>query len=294
MTIRTPFIARAAAVLSTASFAMTGCLAEGLEVPIAFETPTYEFSVTEEVEAFEDDVCADTDSRDCKVIMALDETDDGQVSNPPRIPDEFPNEVDIEECQGGACVSTTIDLEEWAADEGLETSISDVAMAFEIDLTEEADVQAEIDIGAGDVISNVDIRAMAFAWARNTLTFNLPSVEMHVADGLLLNDDESNSDAADRLLANNAVTYVGTLDETPAGSTDDTNFNLASGGSDSLKAALQSLQFTVVLVVPEGQDITMEQANGLWVKPQGEGEVGMKAEITYTVTADDVQNGFNF
>jgi len=293
MTTPRPFIARAAVVLSTASFAMTGCLAEGLEVPIAFETPSYEFSVTEEVEAFEDDVCADAESRDCKIITALDQTDDGEVSDPPRIPDTFPNEVTIEEEVDGFTASTVVDLEEWAATEGLETTISGgVAMAIEVDLTEDAEVQAEIQ--TPDLISNVDIQAVAFAWLQNSLTFDLPSIELHVADGLLLNEDESNADAAARLMAENAVTYVGTLDETPAGSTDDTNFNLASGGSDTLKAALQSLQFTVVLTIPEDLSLLQQQDNGLWTKPQGEGEVAMKAEITYTVSPSDVQGGLPF
>jgi hypothetical protein len=293
MTFQRPSIVRAAVVLSAASFAMTGCLAEGLEVPIAFETPSYEFSVTEEVEAFEDDVCADAESRDCKIIIALDQTDDGEVSDPPRIPDTFPNEVTIEEEIDGFTASTVIDLEEWAANEGLETTISGgVAMAFEVDLTQEADVQAEIE--TPDLISNVDIQAVAFAWLQNSLTFDLPSIQLHVADGLLLNEDESNADAAARLMADNAVTYVGTLDETPAGSTEDTNFNLASGGSDTLKAALQSLQFTVVLTIPEDLSLLQQQDNGLWTKPQGEGEVAMKAEITYTVSPSDVQGGFNF
>ncbi|MCP4504203.1 MAG: hypothetical protein GY822_30130 [Deltaproteobacteria bacterium] len=274
--------------LSTAILSLTvvGCDAEGLEVPVSFESPAYEFSVTEHVEEYEDDMCADAESKNCKIIEALDRTDDGEVSNPPRIPAEFPKTVDVEECDAAGCVTVPVDLEEWAESEGLNSILQEnVTTAIEIDLTAEV----EADIESPDVISNVDISAAAIAWKLNTLTFGLPSIDIYMGNGLLGED-------ADALLVAEDVAKVGTLAATAAGSTSDTDLNFTSGGSDIFKSALQNLKFTVVLSVPATQiEGLAESSDGSsFIKPQGDGEVALKAEITYTVTAGDVQGGLGF
>lgn len=270
-------IAGAVAVVGAAS----GCGGEGFSVPLAFESQPYEVNVDEHVVDFEVNACADQDSENCRVIQALDRSDDGEVSNPPSIPTEFPTEVDIEECdENGNCASTTIDISQWLDEDGLGIDVSNqLSTAISVDLREE--LGDDLDrIGDPSQIDSVAISRLAVDYKENTLTFDVPAVDLYIGPSGLDTDD------AAALISAGSVTKIGTLERRSEG-TGPSDVEFVSGGADRFSDAIKSLEFTAVMAVPDSETINLREgaAQGTLQKPGGEAEVTLQVEVTFTINA---------
>lgn len=279
--LKRPFSSLLIAGAVTIFGAASGCGGEGFSLPLEFESQPYSVDVDEHVVDFEVNACADEDSENCRVIKALDRSDDGEVSNPPTIPTEFPTEVDVEECdENGNCASTTVDISQWLDEDGLGLDVSNqLSTAIGVDLREE--LGDELDqIGDPSQIDTVSITRLAVDYKENTLTFDVPAVDLYIGPGGLDTDD------AAALISAGSVTKVGTLERRGQG-TGPANVEFVSGGSDRFSDAIKSLEFTAVMAVPDSETINLREgaAQGTLQKPGGEAEVTLQVEVTFTVNA---------
>lgn len=254
-------------------------LAQPVEIPVSLVSPSITIDVTNAITVLEADLCTQPDSENCLVLQALDQTDDGAVSTPPSIPDEFPTSVTIE--QEGAQIE--IDCRDWLDSSGL-ISAAQFKKLVNIDVTEEAEVETP------DAIQNVRITALSLQWPQNTLTFPTVPLDFYVATETF----EDDADPA-ALIAEGKVTKVGSIDAQAAGSVSDLNINFVEGGANTFSDAVRSLKFAVVVALPDGVDLSLPAGANpdTLVKPQGLAEVAVKADFVLTLTANSVIPGDN-
>jgi hypothetical protein len=256
----------------------TGCeLFEGLfsqnfQFPIDMETPTMDLNVTDQVNAIEDALCSDADSYNCAVVKALDYSDDEEISDPPRIPDEFPVEVDV--VDPVSADTESVNAEEWASDVGL-TSDLDLKAVVPMDVT------SLLGGNPPEAIEDVNVTVLALSWKENTFTFDTAPMNLYVADELIADVSDP-----DRLLEEGQVQLVGTVPARDAGGTGDVPVEFVDGGKEIFNAALKGLRFTLLLALPEDANMSLREGAGgpgTRVKPTGDASVTVKATLEYTL-----------
>lgn len=262
-----------------------------IQLRVNLESPSKEIDVTEQVNGAEDSLCNPTDSESCTLLKEIDKTDDGAVSTPPRVPDEFPAVIEVEDDQGNPvpdpqCVEDNpqdfMSCPQWtiAADDFLEQSnvydAIDFAQAIPIDLSD------EVQVTTPEAIKAVRIESIGVNWTDNELTFDTVPFDLYMTLDIIEDPD------AEELLSTGAVTKVGTIDRQTALTDGVTPINFIDEEARALfQEGLLALKFTVVIAVPEGTVWTLADSPttpGNKLKPQGRTDISMVATLSYTVT----------
>ncbi len=246
-----------------------------LEIPLELESEPYSFDVGQAIADFEAQACTDMTSDECKVIIALDETDDSAVSDPPSIPAVFPKTLDVEQCAGGVgCVTANIDLLEWAKDSGMLDDVkANLTIVAPIDV-EEVATEVGVDI---DGSNGVEIQSITVAWLSNGLNFATPDIDFYTAPGLL-DPATSNGQA---LISNGTATQVGSLPGIDAGFEGANEVVFAADGETLLADALMGKQFTAIVALPDGLNIALPTQGDNYLKPSGIAEVQAQSVVQF-------------
>lgn len=262
-------------------------LNEQLEIPIDLTSPPQEFDVTEAVASAETSACETQDSPECRALTAICQSEGGACT-PPAMPAEFPAQVTVVPGE------PPIDANQLMADLGV-TEATELELALPVDV---AGALAEEGIQSPDVVDAVNIENVVLEWPDNTLTFDVPPVDLYVAN----EDVGTGALQAEQLIADGKVTKVGTIgvdldgDGTidvgqVAGSKDGVPVAFVDGGNEVFNEAVKSAAFTLVTAIPEGKGLELKQKDGdpsKVLKPTGGGTVQLKATLVYTVSASDV------
>ncbi len=263
-------------VLSLAVAGMTACTVPDalLNVPLELESEEFAFDVSEIITEWEGEACADTSANECKVIMALDETDDGSVSSPPAIPASIPETVSVEQCVTGAgCATANINILDWAEEEGLLDDLkSNLSYATPIDVEAVAS-QAGVSV---DGNNGVEIQSIALNWVSNNLNFDTVDIDFYVVDGL-----EAASGDPLAMIEDGTATMVGTLPAADAGATGEVDVTFASGGEDALAEALLSKYFTAVIAVSDADSVALPMDGSNILKPAGDASVQVTSIVEF-------------
>lgn len=273
------------ALVGLVALPMSGCelinalLSQEFEIPLDLETPPADLNVTEQVNAIEAGLCDDPESYNCAVVRALDYSDDEEVSNPPRLPAEFPVAVDIQDPESGD--PETVDIEQWLADVGLGQDL-DFQHVIAMDLT------SLIEVDDASAIRDIKVSDVKLVWLENSLTFDTIPMDLYVGPGLV--EDPLTADAQ-QLIADGLVEKVGTIPAQEAETAGDAPVSFVEGGSAKFNEALQGLKFTAVLAMPEGTPVGLKEGSeeNLRRKPTGEASVSLHATLVYTVSAEQLR-----
>jgi hypothetical protein len=269
-------------LFSAALLPLSGCeildalFNQEFELPVELESPPAEIDATTPVEETEQTMCDDADSPDCAVVKALDLTDDTMVSDPPKIPDEFPNEVTVTDPV--TMTEDTINVETWMNESGLTDEI-ELAQVIPVDLT------SQVDVDSPEAIQDVTFENLALNYISNTLTFDTVDLDLYISE-----DSYEATDDPEALIEDGSVIKVGTIEAMPAGTDGDAAIVFAEGGSDAFNEALKNLSFTAVIALPPETAFQLKEGSTpeMRLKPKGVAEVSIKATIAYTVSAAQV------
>jgi hypothetical protein len=257
-----------------------------IDLPLDLTTPPQDFDVTEAVTSVESGACAEADSPACVTLKAICRSEEGRdCTTAPSLPGQFPAELEV--VPGDPPVS---------ADEMMETL--GVREATEMELALPVDVAAALEgegVATPDAVQNVSISGLVMEWPENTLTFDLPALDLYIAKGAV---DPGELDAK-ALIESGDVEQIGTIgidiDEDGvidigqrAGSADPVPVNFVTGGSELMTAAFRTASFTVVTAVPEGKGLRLKEEDGVVTKPTGKGTVQLKATLLFSVKASDI------
>lgn len=255
-------------------------LSQEFQIPLDLETPPAELNATDQVDALEASLCDDADSYNCAVVSALDLTDDEQVSDPPRIPAEFPISVEITNPETGD--PETVDVEVWAEEVGLGQDL-DLKQIIPMDLT------ALVAIDDPAAIEEVTVADVALGWIDNTFTFDTLPMDLYIGTELV--DDPTVE--PEQLIADGVVQKVGTIPAQEAETSGDAPVSFVDGGNEIFNNALKGLKFTAIVAMPPETTLALKEgsAENLRRKPTGAAEVSLKATVMYTVSAAKLQEG---
>lgn len=257
---------------------------EPFTLGIDLESPPYEIDITEPVQAAEESLCDDGQSETCLITQALDRADDGQVQNPPRVPEQFPAQIDVEDENGNPvpdvsqcdpaagqdCPQLSVNVEDWIAESGLTQSIR-MQTVLPVDLTEEAG------LAGNGVPSGVEIVDLGVNWAENTLAVSAPDLDLY------LSLQELTGDAAE-LIDSGTVEKIGTLEGQQANTSGVTNIRFLDDDAErKFSDALLGLTFTLVTSLPEDAELALAEGDtpGTLLKPQGTTNLSLVGRLQY-------------
>ena len=267
---------------------------EPIDLPIDLKTPPQEINVTEQVETAQDGLCASSESDTCMILQALDKTDDGEVSSPdPRVPDEFPATITMEDEDGNALPDPeceTLETDPLSCDPweiNVESFLEDQALFADLDFAQAVpvDLAAQVEVSSAEAIQDVKLDSIGIEWSNNTLTFDTIQLQLWMTTDFI---EDPN---AEDLIAGGELQLVGTIEAQEANTDGTTDIEFAN---DDAKAAfndaLKSLQFTVVVAPAEGAKPTLKdgEAANTKLSPKGIVELSMVATIIYTVTPEEL------
>lgn len=262
---------------------------------INVESPSETIEVTPQVNAVEDGMCEDRDSESCLILSEIDKTDDDMVTSPnPRIPDEFPASVTVEDDMGNQvpdpdapcdpleplgpenCPPWEVSIDEFMEESGVYDEI-DISEIIPVDLTE------EIDVSAPDAIRSVEIRRLGINYVDNELTFDTVPLALYMSEELLEEDAD-----ADALIDNGEVTYLGTIEAQPALTDGTRAIDFESDASRQVFVdGVISRQFTLVFRVPPGTVFQLSDSPNdpsMKLKPKGQTDIALVAAFAFVVT----------
>jgi hypothetical protein len=264
---------------------------EPIDLPIDLKTPPQEIDVTTQVETIQDSLCATAESESCIILSALDKTDDDEVSDPPRIPDEFPAMITMEDDEGNAlpdpeCTETNpLDCDPWEID--VVAFLEDQALFEDLDFVQAVpvDLASQVEVSSADAIQEVKLESIGIDWQDNGLTFDSIPLELWMTAEYIEDPD------AETLMADGSLTLVGTISAQTALTDGETEIVFAN---DDAKAAfndaLKSLLFTVVVAPAEGAKPVLAdgEAANTKLSPKGIVNISLVATIVFTVTPEEL------
>jgi hypothetical protein len=250
----------------------------GLEIPVLLESPAIDIDVTTPVLQYEEDTCQDENNLDCVIIQALDLTDDDQISDPPRIPEQFPAQVRVTSPLDQS--EEIIDVEEWAQSGGM---LDDVELAYAIDV----DLKDALEDRPPEAVDSVSFRNLRLNWQENSLTFDTLPFDFYVATEIL-----TDAGSATEMIEQGLVTKVGTVPSQGAEATGEAEIVFEEGGEDLFADALRSFTFTLVVAIPADAEIRLNDGDqpGTKRKPLGLAKVSIKGDLIYTLNPQDLLN----
>lgn len=268
-------------------------LSQELEVPITFETPPQIFDLDEAIAAAEAGACATDPSEPCDAVRAICLSDASRDCDPPSLPSEFPGSITVPNLDG---TESVVEANELVQKAGV-SEAAEFEIAIPVDTATELEKQG---VPSVDLAQSVSVEAFAFTWPSNTLTFDLPPLDIYVSrEAVALEDLDAKA-----LIRDGRVTFVGRigvdLDDDGefdvgqvAGGTDLVPLAFEESGKEEFNGAVLSGRFTLVAAVPEGYEFRLKQKEGteaspVLLKPSGAGEVGVKASFLFKVRASDI------
>jgi hypothetical protein len=262
-------------VAAVALLAHLGC-GQAIDVPLPFQSPPIPVDVDAATAASIEAACTDPAAESCQGIAAICAADAGAPCNPVVLPARIPTEVEGED--------TTALLGDTLAD------------AMRPSLSIYANPGAELpDTVDKERISAVTITDVAVAFTGNTLTFDVPVMDVYVGDS-------ETGDDVDGRIASGALRKVGVLGQSTdddvdfevgllAGTDAEVPLSFVEGGNAILNEAFQSLAFEFVLHTPDGNEVTLkpdpDDATKL-ITPAGRVDASLKADLSYRVSASDL------
>lgn len=278
--VRSLSLAMVVSLLPTAGCELLQALqgGSGLEIPVLLESPAIDIDVSTPVLQYEEETCQDENNFDCVIIQALDLTDDNEISDPPRIPDEFPAQVRVTSPIDDS--EEIIDVEEWVKSDGM---VEDVELAHAIDV----DLQEALEDRPPEAVDSVSFRNLRLNWQENTLTFDTLPFDFYVATETL-----TDAGTASEMIEQGLVTKVGRVPSQGAEATGEAEIEFEAGGEELFAEALRSLKFTLVVAIPTDAEISLNDgsAPGTKRKPLGLAKVSIKGDLIYTLNPQDLLN----
>lgn len=259
-----------------------------IEIPIDLTSPPQDFNVDEAVAEAEGKACETADSESCVALTAICKTGGGDCTQNPSMPAEFPAEITI--LPGDPPTRANDLMQDLGVSEATELKVAmpvDVGGALE-----------ESGVESPDVVDDVSIQNVQLEWPANTLTFDVPPVDLFITTEAL--GDEA-LDAAE-LIASGKLTKIGTVgidvddDGTidvgqVAGSKDPVPVAFVEGGNALFNKAVKGASFTIATAIPEGHALALKEKDGdpnTLLKPAGAGKVQLRATLVYKVSASDI------
>jgi hypothetical protein len=279
----------------TALALASGCDLLGIptevEIPIPLDTPPIEVDVGGAVDDAVDGACDDPEDAGCKSLVLVCRAENGappssgaDPCDPATLPPQFPKEIE------------NLDGEIVSADELVPEDVKKAAQlkfAIPVDL---ADVLAEQGVASADQVQQISFRKVDLSWEENTLTFDAPVLDLYIGPKV----DDLGDPAA--LVADPAFEKIGTvgkdLDEDgtfdvgqEALTADAVPLNFVEGGNDKFNEALRTFTFTLLMVAPEGQEVTFKEVPGTdpvkVFAPDGAAKLKIKSQLSFKVSLAD-------
>ncbi len=262
--------------------AVTACdlIPTELDIPIPLDTPPVDIDVGAAMDDGVDSACESPDNASCQSIGLICEAETGAPCDPVTLPAQFPREIDVN--------GTPTAAEDLLPEELLEASRIKFALPIDV-----AGALSDQGVGSPDQVQAISFTEVFVTWDENTLTFDAPVLDVYVGpvvDGLETLDPEA-------LITESGFEKVGTVgldtDDAAgfdvgqlAGTTGQVPLSFVEGGNELFNDALKSFAFTLVLVAPEGQTLTLKQTDGDATKvlaPDGAASIKLETTLTYTV-----------
>lgn len=287
-------LSRLLVVVSLASFTFVASACDlfdffnkDVELPIDLTSPPTDIDVDEPIGEAEGAACATASSPGCVALTAICQTEAGRDCDEPSMPDEFPGTVEL---PGGG----EADANDLMEDIGV-TEASEIELALPIDV---ASALADKGVATPDAVKDVRIDAVVLQWPENSLTFDVPLIDLYIAEGEVAGGPVD----AEELIAAGTITKVGTIGVDldgdgaldvgqEAGASTDAPVEFVEGGNEAFNEAVKSASFTLVTAVAEGSGMRLKQKDGdpnTVLKPRGQAQVQLKATLVYSVSAADI------
>jgi hypothetical protein len=255
-----------------------------VDIPIPLNTPPVDIDVGAAMDDGVDSACETPENASCQSIGLICQAEEGAPCDPVVLPAQFPNEIDVE-----GTPTPAVDL---LPEELIEASR--IKLALPVDL---AGALEEEGVANPDQVKAISFSEVFVTWDENTLTFDAPVLDVYVGpvvDGLDALDPEE-------LITQSGFEKIGTVGiDTDgeggfdvgqlAGTTGQVPLSFVDGGNDTFNEALKSFAFTLVLVAPEGQTLTLKAVDGDATKvsaPDGAASIKLEATLNYTVDLAD-------
>jgi hypothetical protein len=248
--------------------------------PVSARTPPVTVDIDAERTKLEDAVCAAVGAPACAVLDLLDKSDDGAASTPPRLPTVLPSRIDAPDGFG-------IEVAPWLESQ---RHIHDFLpqLAVPIDL-------GDVDDSAADLIASAHIVDARLVFADDSLTIDLPSLEIGIAPiAEETTAVRSRLGAVDTLRAHavedDDVDVIGVLDAHAGGSGEDALLSLREGGAKALIDAVVAGNKSVVVRAPAEVPLGFLAGPSVdsMLRPGGSAQVSLAVtlDISKTITAN--------
>jgi hypothetical protein len=273
---------------------VSGCdllgIPQEVEIPIPLDTPPVDIDIGEAVDAALSEACPTDDAESCQGISLICQADNGGTPcSPVELPADFPQRV------------PTLQGETVPADDLLPQGVKDAAalkFAVPVDLEESL---ADSGVQSADQVEQISFKAVKVAWDENTLTFDVPVLDVYVGPFV---DDVSKPE---ELIASSDFKLVGTVGKNTdddqegfevgqeAGVADEVPLTFVEGGNDTFNEALRTFSFTLVFAAPDDQTLTLKEVEGSSpvevARPDGKAKIRIKSELSFKVNFADALTG---
>lgn len=178
--------------LHTFSMMMVGAVAAGTigcadaTVPVSLDLPAFTLDLDSQRSALEQQVCANVGNVDCGILTNLDATD-GKLASPPTLPELLPVVIETSP-------NKFVNVPEWF--EGVQVrAISEVEEALAgtswmpptlVPITFDA---SAFDALSDDQLAGLEIQQARIVLESNSLTVNLPALDVSIGNGLTTAED---------------------------------------------------------------------------------------------------------
>ncbi len=250
-----------------------------VKLPVPISTPAVDVDVGTPVDTAVDSACTSASAASCVGIAALCEAENDAPCAEPTLPDQFPKEITLNE--------ETTRAEDVLPDAVKEATL--IKLAIPVDLS---DVLEAGGVTSSGQVKNIAIDQLGINWQTNSLTFNAPALDVYVGPKV---DDISDPDS---LASAEGFKRIGTIgvdvDEAVAGfeagqlaeTTGVVPLTFIEGGNATFNEQLKTFAFTLVLVAPDGQTLTLSEVEGdssKVRKPDGAAALKLEGNLVYSV-----------
>lgn len=250
-----------------------------IDLPIPVSSPAVDVDVGTPVDGAVDAACTPGDAASCLGIAALCEAEEGAPCVPPTLPEQFPKEIEFN--------GETTSAEDVLPDAVKEATL--IKLAIPVDLT---DLLEAGGVTSSDQVKDIAIEQLGINWEANSLTFNAPALDVYVGPKV---DDVSDPAA---LVSASGFSRIGTIgvdvDEAAAGfeagqlaeTTGVVPLSFIEGGNAAFNEQLKTFAFTLVLVAPDGQALSLSEVDGdssKVRKPDGAASLKLEGNLVYSV-----------
>jgi hypothetical protein len=223
------------------------------------------------VEAHVRSLCRAPLSHGCRVVRALDKSDDGHADEPPALPDEMPRWISLPTDNGG---SEAVDVDAWARDVGL-PGVGGGRVVLPVDLSAHRDI-----VNGAESIDNV---AAYVEKAHHNLSAR--ALGLSVVPGLL-----ASSANPDGLIAGHQPRRVGSLSLPASGMSGRVELPFGARGRRAFVDAVESATFTAVLSIERGLDAALPNGSSDELRARPSGSLVVELLFDATISASSLSS----